>query len=622
MSGGDLHPSDARFLQTSRELEADLGDDDRCNVYRRLVAQLGENVVSNGWDGATSLSLMRDLMMRTSSLVDNPTGINNYSDLILNQPEKLTNHSSEWESELSLDCPEVRAMIDSHPSRAPAPEDAEWQRCMKIDLSHIDHKPKEKDLGDKNQPDVSSFDQSPPSKKFQFKTVNNVKNSESSFLNLPLQPKPAPLQQQTNSFPPRQSFAEKMFSSRGGGRQTGGERHQPQPEVTHPQMPGFRPASHQLGMDEKRRREGRDGREGITSSSYGGSRRQLGTRPGNIVAAAFKPPVRNNQNQGSARPSGAPRSYSENTEEEEMDPRYKNIDPKMVEMIQNEIMDAGQAVEWDDIAGLEFAKDTVKEIVVFPLLRPDIFSGLRGPPKGLLLFGPPGTGKTLIGKCIAHQSGCTFFSISASSLTSKWVGEGEKMVRALFAVARVHQPSVVFIDEIDSLLTSRCEGEHESSRKMKTEFLVQLDGASTVGEERVLVVGATNRPNELDEAARRRLVKRLYIPLPDQGARLNILNRLLGQAEESCSVSEGELRDISSLTEGYSGADMANLCREAALGPIRSLPPDQIATVRKEDVRPINHSDLVAALRQVKATVSQEDLELYLDWDKKYGATN
>ena len=98
-------------------------------------------------------------------------------------------------------------------------------------------------------------------------------------------------------------------------------------------------------------------------------------------------------------------------------------------------------------------------MVVLPMMRPDIFTGLRAPPKGLLLFGPPGTGKTLIGKCIASQSGSTFFSISASSLTSKWVGEGEKMVRALFAVAKVHQPSVVFIDEIDSLLTSRSEGQ-------------------------------------------------------------------------------------------------------------------------------------------------------------------
>ena len=137
------------------------------------------------------------------------------------------------------------------------------------------------------------------------------------------------------------------------------------------------------------------------------------------------------------------------------DPRYKNIDSDMVKRIKNEIMDQGDPVYWNDIAGLDFAKKTLQEIVVLPMKRPDLFSGLRSPPKGLLLFGPPGTGKTLLGKCIASRSGSTFFSITASALTSKWYGEGEKMVRALFAVARAHQPSVIFIDEIDSLLAAR-----------------------------------------------------------------------------------------------------------------------------------------------------------------------
>lgn len=146
--------------------------------------------------------------------------------------------------------------------------------------------------------------------------------------------------------------------------------------------------------------------------------------------------------------------------DENVDERLKNVDPRMVEMIRSEIMDIGGAVEWDDIAGLNFAKTIIKESVVLPLLRPDIFTGLRRPPRGILLFGPPGTGKTLIGKysidlflscicnkcfigkCIASQSKSTFFSISASSLTSKWIGEGEKMVRVLFTVARCHQPAV------------------------------------------------------------------------------------------------------------------------------------------------------------------------------------
>lgn len=129
-------------------------------------------------------------------------------------------------------------------------------------------------------------------------------------------------------------------------------------------------------------------------------------------------------------------------------------------------------------------------IIYFLFLSRDIFTGLRGPPKGILLFGPPGTGKTLIGKCIASQSGATFFNISASSLTSKWIGDGEKMVRALFAVARCHSPAVIFVDEIDSLLTARTEGEVEATRRLKTEFLIQLDGAATDPKDsRLLLIG-------------------------------------------------------------------------------------------------------------------------------------
>lgn len=164
-------------------------------------------------------------------------------------------------------------------------------------------------------------------------------------------------------------------------------------------------------------------------------------------------------------------------------------------------------------------------MIVWPMIRPDIFKGLRRPPKGILLFGPPGTGKTLIGKAIATESKSTFFSISSSSLTSKWVGQSQKLVKTLFIMAKIRQPSVIFIDEIDSLLCARSEKDDQATRRIKTEFLVQLDGAKSIEDDRVLIIGATNRPDELDEAVKRRFVKKLYIPLPNIDGRIDFFKR-------------------------------------------------------------------------------------------------
>ncbi|CAO1385909.1 unnamed protein product [Diamesa tonsa] len=300
------------------------------------------------------------------------------------------------------------------------------------------------------------------------------------------------------------------------------------------------------------------------------------------------------------------------------DERLKNIDPKFVEMIQNEIIYSGKKVLWDDIAGLSYAKQIIKEAIILPLLRPDIFTGLRRAPKGILLYGPPGTGKTLIGKCIASQSKSTFFSISASALTSKWIGEGEKLVRALFAVARVHQPAVVFIDEIDSLLSQRSETEHESSRRLKTEFLVQLDGAATCEDDMVIVVAATNRPQELDEAARRRFTKRLYIPLPENEDRIVLLSNVL--RNESVNLSIRDVEEISTLTDGFSGADLKNLCAEASMVSFREMTFAQITSVDKDDIRKTDLTDFKSALKRVRATVSPGDLTQYIKWNETFGS--
>jgi fidgetin-like protein 1 len=222
----------------------------------------------------------------------------------------------------------------------------------------------------------------------------------------------------------------------------------------------------------------------------------------------------------------------------------------------------------------------------------------------------------LLSKVIANQSKSTFFNISASSLTSKWIGEGEKLVRALFCVARVQQPSVIFVDEIDSLLSSRTEGEVDASRRIKTEFLVQMDGASTDRNDRILLIGATNRPQELDDAMRRRLVKRLYIPLPDQNARRQLICHLL--SDQNHSLNSNQISSIVDETKGYSGFDLNALCQEAAYGPIRSV--GDIVSVDLASLPPITFEDFQNALLQVRPSVSQKDLNLYDEWNKMFGS--
>ena len=215
----------------------------------------------------------------------------------------------------------------------------------------------------------------------------------------------------------------------------------------------------------------------------------------------------------------------------------------------------------------QLAKQALEEMVILPSLRPELFTGLRAPSRGLLLFGPPGNGKTMLARAVAGESAATFFNISASSLTSKYVGEGEKLVRALFAVARELQPAIIFVDEIDSLLCDRREGEHEASRRLKTEFLCQFDGVTSSNEERILVMGATNRPAELDEAVLRRFPKRVYVRLPDVSTRVHLLEKLLSR--HNSPLDAAALQRLAHQTQGYSSSDLTALAKDAALGPIR-----------------------------------------------------
>ncbi|NXS78554.1 SPAST protein, partial [Erpornis zantholeuca] len=308
---------------------------------------------------------------------------------------------------------------------------------------------------------------------------------------------------------------------------------------------------------------------GISSSSSG-------SRPAsNPTSSAHKATPKNSRTNKPSTPTTAPRKKKDTK-------IFRNVDSNLANLILNEVVDSGPAVKFDDIAGQELAKQALQEIVILPSLRPELFTGLRAPARGLLLFGPPGNGKTMLAKAVAAESNATFFNISAASLTSKYVGEGEKLVRALFAVARELQPSIIFIDEVDSLLCERREGEHDASRRLKTEFLIEFDGVQSSGEDRILVMGATNRPQELDDAVLRRFTKRVYVSLPNEETRLILLKNLL--SKQGSPLTQKELAQLARMTDGYSGSDLTALAKDAALGPIRELKPEQVKNMSASEV--------------------------------------
>lgn len=295
----------------------------------------------------------------------------------------------------------------------------------------------------------------------------------------------------------------------------------------------------------------------------------------------------------------------------------KGVDPKLLEIIESVIVDRSPAVRWDDVAGLAKAKQALKEMVILPTQRSDLFTGLRKPPRGLLLFGPPGNGKTMLAKAVASECTATFFSIAASSLTSKWVGEGEKLMKALFSVAVARKPSVIFIDEIDSIMSARSATEHEASRRLKSEFLIQFDGVMSNPDDRVIIMGATNRPQELDDAVLRRLVKRIYVPLPDADVRRVLLrHQLKGQA---FSLPGTELEKLVNETDGYSGSDLQALCEEAAMMPIREL-GSRVSTVKANQVRPLNYIDFKEAMKVIRPSVPRNKLQELEHWNEEFGS--
>ncbi|XP_068424755.1 fidgetin-like protein 1 isoform X2 [Clinocottus analis] len=629
MSGAHLDEWQRRSFDIS---SGNCTPEQKADAYRAHILSIQYAWASSQLSQAGTASLLRTYLERYASVLDSDdprTGLNNYAESALHLARSQRNYSDKWESSLTmesvLELPCVQRMFQAgtvtggggslvapgdvditvgreggseaalfKPIRSPQPKAEGGNTTCNPATNMTLERPRGSE-GMSGNP--NSFSRHPARPQSVF--------NQSSLV--PPQRNPGP-SGATQIFPISNPSKRKNFYSSDGG--DGGRGQHGGQAAIDPRAGGnFKTAHEQFIVDQHKKHSNQTHR-GQTSGMAATLKKSLGANRPRGTFSKFVSPIPRQEEDGGA-------SCSSNQEPQVLDERLKNFEPKIIELIMSEIMDHGAPVSWEDIAGLEFAKNTIKEIVVWPMLRPDIFTGLRGPPKGILLFGPPGTGKTLIGKCIACQAGATFFSISASSLTSKWVGEGEKMVRALFAIARCHQPSVIFIDEIDSLLSQRTDGEHDSSRRIKTEFLVQLDGAATAAEERILVVGATNRPQEIDEAARRRLAKRLYIPLPEAAARWQIVTKLMTQ--EKNQLKEQELQSVVAATEGFSGADMTQLCREAALGPIRSIQLSDIATITADQVRPILSIDFQEALKAVRPSVSSKDLELYEDWNKTFG---
>lgn len=285
------------------------------------------------------------------------------------------------------------------------------------------------------------------------------------------------------------------------------------------------------------------------------------------------------------------------------DPEKKKLQSKL----EGAIVVLKPDVKWSDVAGLEGAKEALKEAVILPIKFPHLFTGKRIPWKGILLFGPPGTGKSYLAKAVATEANnSTFFSVSSSDLVSKWLGESEKLVKNLFELARQHKPSIIFIDEVDSLCSSRSDNESESARRIKTEFLVQMQGVGN-DNDGILVLGATNIPWVLDAAIRRRFEKRIYIPLPEEHARLLMFKLHLGNT--SHQLSEQDLKILAAKSIGYSGADISIVVRDALMQPVRKV---QTAThfKRIRGPSPTDHSVIVDDLLTPCSPGESEAIEM------------
>lgn len=281
-------------------------------------------------------------------------------------------------------------------------------------------------------------------------------------------------------------------------------------------------------------------------------------------------------------------SNNNNNDDDDEDKEEDEDQKKMKGALSNAIVVEKPNVKWSDVAGLENAKSLLKEAVILPIKFPQLFTGKRKPWAGILLYGPPGTGKSYLAKAVATEANnSTFFSVSSSDLVSKYVGESEKLVKNLFEMARNKKPAIIFIDEVDSLASKRSDNEQDNTRRIKTEFLVQMQG---VGKDStgVLTLGATNCPWDLDPAIRRRFTKRIYIPLPEMQARTIMFKIHIGNTPNQ--LTDNDFNIMGQKTQGFSGSDISAAVQDALMEPVRTM---QTATHFKRIPNPENPNDYI-----------------------------
>ena len=298
---------------------------------------------------------------------------------------------------------------------------------------------------------------------------------------------------------------------------------------------------------------------------------------------------------------------------EDFDEARKHVEPSAMREVLVEVPD----VTWKQVGGLEDVKQELKEAVEWPLKFPDVFERLQTkPPKGILLFGPPGTGKTLLAKAVANESECNFIAVKGPELLSKWVGESEKGVREIFRKARQASPSIIFFDEIDALVPKRgtYQGSSHVTESVVSQILTELDGMEEL--KNVTILAATNRPDMLDEALLRpgRLERHIFVPAPDEESRRKIFEVYLGGETGNILAKEVDIEELVTQTEGYVGADIEALVREAKMAAMRDfiiLMGTRNEQERKDAIKNVmlTKAHFAAAVSHVKGSLDRDALE-------------